>query len=81
LIEKRNHTWCELGHDSRSGVKEGGIGLLDLDSGVLKKINQQIHRITKHMLKKIKTEIDRKKKSYLVRVGTRFKVGCERGRD
>jgi hypothetical protein len=47
-------------------VKEGGTGLLDLDSGVKKKINQQIHRITKHMLKKIKTEIDRKKKSYLV---------------
>jgi hypothetical protein len=46
-------------------VKEGGIGLLDLDSGVLKKINQQIHRITKHMLKKIKTEIDRKKKIIL----------------
>jgi len=33
------------------------------------------------MLKKIKTEIDRKKKSYLVWVGTRFKFGCERGRD
>jgi hypothetical protein len=32
LTEKRNHTWCELGHDSRSGVKEGGTGLLDLDS-------------------------------------------------
>jgi hypothetical protein len=47
-------------------VKEGGTGLLDLNSGVKKKTNQQIHRITKHMLKKIKTEIDRKKKSYLV---------------
>jgi hypothetical protein len=33
-------------------VKERGTGLLDLDSGVKKKINQQIHRITKHMLKK-----------------------------
>ena len=66
MTEKRNHTWCELGHDSRSRVKEGGTGLLDLDSGVKKKINQQIHIITKHMLKKIKTEIDRKKKSYLV---------------
>jgi hypothetical protein len=43
-------------------VKEGGTGLLDLNSGVKKKTNQQIHRITKHMLKKIKTEIDRKKK-------------------
>jgi len=32
LTEKRNHTWCELGHDSRSGVKEGGTGLLDWDS-------------------------------------------------
>jgi hypothetical protein len=31
-----------------------------------KKINQQIHRITKHMLKKIKIEIEKKKKSYLV---------------
>ena len=53
-MEKRYHTWCELGHDSRSRVKEGGTGLLDLDSGVKKKINQQIHRITKHMLKKNK---------------------------
>ena len=62
MKKKRNHIWCELGHDSRSGVKEGGTGLLDLNSGVKKKkINQQIHRITKHMLKKIKTEIDRKK--------------------
>jgi hypothetical protein len=33
LTEKINHTWCELGHDSSSGVKEGGTGLLDLDSG------------------------------------------------
>jgi len=33
LTEKRNHTWCELGHDSSSSVKEGGTGLLDLDSG------------------------------------------------
>jgi hypothetical protein len=54
LTEKRNNTWCELGHDSRSGVKEEGTGLLDLNSGVKKKINQQIHRITKHMLKKNK---------------------------
>ena len=35
-------------------MKEGETGLLDLDSGVKKKINQQIHRITKHMLKKNK---------------------------
>jgi len=33
LTEKNNHTWCELGRDSSLGVKEGGIGLLDLDSG------------------------------------------------
>jgi len=33
LTEKINHTWCELGHDSSSGVKEGRTGLLDLDSG------------------------------------------------
>jgi len=31
--QKKNHTWCELGHDSSSGVKEGGTGLLDLNSG------------------------------------------------
>ena len=30
MTEKKNHTWCELGHDSSSGVK-GGAGLLDLD--------------------------------------------------
>jgi hypothetical protein len=30
---KKNHTWCELGRDSSLGVKEGGTGLLDLDSG------------------------------------------------
>jgi hypothetical protein len=66
LTEKRNHTWCELGHDSRSGVKEGGTGLLDLNSGVKKKINQQIHIITKHMLKKKKKQKLTEKKSYLV---------------
>jgi len=47
LTEKRNHTWCELGHDSRSRVKEGGTGLLDLDSGVKKKnqpTNTQNHK-------------------------------------
>jgi hypothetical protein len=32
-LTEKNHTWCELGHDSSSGVKEGGTGLLDLDSG------------------------------------------------
>ena len=32
IDRKKNHTWCELGHDSRSGVKEGGTSLLDLDS-------------------------------------------------
>jgi hypothetical protein len=40
-MEKRYHTWCELGHDSRSRVKEGGTGLLDLDSGVKKKIKKK----------------------------------------
>jgi hypothetical protein len=33
IDRKKNHTWCELGHDSSSGVKEGGTGLLDLNSG------------------------------------------------
>jgi hypothetical protein len=34
LKEKRNHTWCELWHDSRLGVREGCdylTGLLDLE--------------------------------------------------
>jgi hypothetical protein len=46
LTEKRNYTWCELGHDSRSGVKEGGTSLLDLDSGVKKNqpTNTQNHK-------------------------------------
>jgi len=35
LTEKKNHTWCELGRDSSLDVKEGGTGLLDLDSGVV----------------------------------------------
>jgi hypothetical protein len=89
LTEKRNHTWCELGHDSSSGVKEGGTSLLDLDSGdrmhkkkqIILALNHRIHtthnnifinakkknqpKYTKcsnsHMLKKKKTEIDRKK--------------------
>jgi len=32
-LTEKNHTWCELGRDSSLGVKEGGTGLLDLDSG------------------------------------------------
>jgi hypothetical protein len=79
LTEKRNHTWCELGHDSRSGVKEGGTGLLDSNSGVKKKINQQIHRITKHMLKKIKTEIDRKKNHTWCELGHDSRSGLKEG--
>jgi len=52
LTEKRNHTWCELGHDSSSGVKEGGTGLLDLDFGdrmhkkkkqIIPALNHRIH--------------------------------------
>jgi len=35
LTEKKNHTWCELGHNSSSGVKKGWTGFLDLDSGGL----------------------------------------------
>jgi hypothetical protein len=53
---------------------------LSSNSNFFVRIYQQIHRITEHMLKKIKTKIDKKKKSYLVWVVTRFKVGCERGR-
>jgi hypothetical protein len=33
IDRKKNHTWCELGHDLSSGVKEEGTGLLDLNSG------------------------------------------------
>jgi hypothetical protein len=67
IDRKKNHTWCELGHDSRSGVKEGGTSLLDLDSGVKKKkqpTNTQNHKVYAKI--KIKIKIDRKKKSYLV---------------
>ena len=66
LTEKRNYTWCELGHDSRSGVKEGGTSLLDLDSGVKKKSTNKYTESQSICEKKIKTKIDRKKKSYLM---------------
>jgi hypothetical protein len=47
-------------------MKEGETGLLDLDSGVKKKSTNKYTESQSICEKKIKTEIERKKKSYLV---------------
>jgi hypothetical protein len=59
-------------------VKERGTGLLDLDSGVKKKINQQIHRITKHMLKK-KQKLTEKKNHTWCELGHDSRSGVKEG--
>jgi len=76
LTEKRNHTWCELGHDSSSGVKEGGTSLLDLDSGdrmhkkkqIILALNHRIHTTHNNIFINAKKKINQNTQNAQTRI-------------
>jgi len=74
--EKRNHTWYELGHDSSSGVKEGGTGLLDLDSRdrmhkkkqIIPALNHRIHTTRNNIFINAKKKINQNTQNAQTRI-------------